>query len=130
MGKISYRLVQRKNPLTKDYLYYATNVQYSNIGEKDIVKYAAESSCIEAATIKSVMSAWQQVMRMYFTNGHNVICHPLGSFVSTIKSKLAASEDDWNASYIRGLYLRFRPGTELRFAKANKNNSFVRVSED
>lgn len=129
MGKTSYRLVARKNPMTKEYAYYAQQVRYSNIGARDIVKYAAENSCIDAAMINTVMAAWQQVMRMYFVNGHNVICHPLGSFVSTIRSLQAKTKEEFSAANIKGLYLTFRPSRDLRHAKDLKNNSLVRVSE-
>lgn len=126
MGKTTYNLLARKNPITKEYNYYAQQVRYSNIGATDIVKYAAENSCIDAAMINTVMQAWQQVMRMYFVNGHNVICHPLGSFVSTIRSKATETEAEFSAANIHGLYLTFRPGRDLKIAKSLKNNSLVR----
>ena len=129
MGKTSYTLISRKDPITKKYLYYAQQIRYSNIGARDIVKYAAENSCIDSAMINTVMSAWQQVMRMYFVNGHNVICHPLGSFVSTIRSEGTPTEEEFSAANIRGLYLTFRPARDLRIAKDLKNNSLVRVSQ-
>lgn len=126
MGKTTYNLVERKNPVTKQYNFHAQQVRYSNIGATDIVKYAAENSCIDAAMINTVMQAWQQVMRMYFVNGHNVICHPLGSFVSTIRSKATETAEEFSAANINGLYLTFRPGRDLRIAKDLKNNSLVR----
>lgn len=128
MGKTTYTLISRKNPQTKEFNFYASQVRYSNIGATDIVKYAAQNSCIDSAMINTVMSAWQQVMRMYFVNGHNVVCHPLGSFVSTIRGTGAPTAEEFSASQIKGLYLTFRPARDLRNAKSLKNNSLVRAN--
>lgn len=126
MGKSTYKLISRKNPITKEYAFSASIVRYSNIGPEEVVKYAAQNSCIDEAMIKTVMTAWQQVMRMYFLNGHNVICHPLGSFISTIRSASAATEEDFTNENIRGMHLMFRPARTLRLAKSLKNNSLIR----
>lgn len=127
MAKINYYLTQRKNPITKQYKYYAQTRVYSNIGTREIVKYASETSQIDPGVLESVMMAWQQVMRMYFTNGHNVTCHPLGSFCATIRSKSAATEEDFKPSNIKGLYVTFRPARQLRIAKNKKNVSFANI---
>lgn len=126
MGKMSYHIIARKNPVTKEYGYSASIERYSNIGPEEVVKYAAQNSCIDEAMIKTVMTAWQQVMRMYFLNGHNVICQPLGSFISTIRSASAATPEDFTNDMIRGMYITFRPARALRLAKSLKNNSLVR----
>ena len=126
MGKSSYHLISRKNPITKQYTYSAQIDRYSNIGPEEVVKYAAQNSCIDEAMIKTVMTAWQQVMRMYFLNGHNVICHPLGSFISTIRCASVAEPEDFTSDMIRGMYITFRPARALRLAKSLKNNSLVR----
>lgn len=127
MAKLNYILDMRKNPITKEQKYYAHTYVYSNIGPRDIVKYASETSQIDPGVLESVMMAWQQVMRMYFTNGHNVTCHPLGSFCATIRSKSAATEEDFKPSNIKGLYITFRPARQLRIAKSKKNVSLVRL---
>lgn len=129
MGKITYKLVTRKNPVTKEYAQYATQVRYSQIPSSEIVKYAAQISCIDESLIQSVMLAWQQVMRMYFVNGHNVICHPLGSFQANIRSRGATSEAEWKSANIKGLSLSFRTGKSLTNARDLKNNSFKRTYE-
>lgn len=129
MGKITYKLVQRKNPITKEMAQYATQVRYSQIPASEIVKYAAQISCIDESLIQSVMLAWQQVMRMYFVNGHNVICHPLGSFQANIRSQGAEAIDEWSSSNIRGLSLSFRTGKSLTNARDLKNNSFTRTNK-
>lgn len=129
MGKTSYKLIARKNPVTKEFAYHAQQVRYSQIKAEDIVDYAAKNSCIDRAMIQTVMTAWQQVMRMYFVNGHNVTCYPLGSFISTIRSAGSASVDTFDAAtLIKGMYMTFRPCRPLRLAKALKNNSFSRVA--
>ena len=127
MGKITYKVVVRKNPVTKEYAEYATQVRYSQIPSSEIVKYAAQISCIEESVIQSVMLAWQQVMRMYFVNGHNVICHPLGSFQANIRSRGAEAEEEFTTENIRGLALSFRTGKSLTNARDLKNNSFTRT---
>lgn len=127
MAKLNYLLVPRKNPITKKYKYYASTQVYSNIGPREIVKYASETSQIDPGVLESVMMAWQQVMRMYFTNGHNVTCHPLGSFCATIRSKAAATEEEFKPSNIKGLYITFRPARQLRIAKSKKNVSLTRL---
>jgi hypothetical protein len=127
MGKITYKVVTRKNPVTKEMAQYATQVRYSQIPSSEIVKYAAQISCIDESLIQSVMLAWQQVMRMYFVNGHNVICHPLGSFQANIRSRGAESLEEFTSANIRGLSLSFRTGKSLTNARDLKNNSFTRT---
>lgn len=129
MGKITYKVTKRKNPVTKEMLEYATQVRYSQIPSSEIVKYAAQISCIDESLIQSVMLAWQQVMRMYFVNGHNVICHPLGSFQANIRSRGAEAIEEWSSANIRGLSLSFRTGKSLTNARDLKNNSFTRTYE-
>lgn len=129
MGKITYKVVIRKNPVTKEMAQYATQVRYSQIPSSEIVKYAAQISCIDESLIQSVMLAWQQVMRMYFVNGHNVICHPLGSFQANIRSRGAEAIDEWSSANIRGLSLSFRTGKSLTNARDLKNNSFTRTNK-
>lgn len=127
MPKLNYLLLSRKNPITKQYKYYAMTHVYSNIGPRDIVKYASETSQIDPGVLESVMMAWQQVMRMYFTNGHNVTCHPLGSFCASIRSKSAPTEEEFKPANIKGLYITFRPARQLRIAKSKKNVSLTRL---
>ena len=127
MAKIQYYTISRKNPITKEYKYYASTSVYSNIGPREIVKHATETSQIDPGTLESVMMAWQQVMRMYFCNGHNVTCHPLGSFCATIRSKSSATIEDFKPSFIKGLYVTFRPARDLRIAKSKKNVKFVKT---
>lgn len=130
MGKITYKVTTRKNPVTKEYAQYATQVRYSQIPSSEIVKYAAQISCIDESLIQSVMLAWQQVMRMYFVNGHNVICHPLGSFQANIRSRGAEVLGEWSSANIKGLSLSFRTGKSLTNARDLKNNSFTRTHKE
>lgn len=129
MGKLTYKLVQRKNPIDKTLKWYPQATRYTTIGKEEVLDLAVQNSNIERSVIETAMLALQEAITTFFVNGHNIQFWPLGSFFSTLKSKGSATENGFMASDIEKLRIRFVPGPLLKKSVSLKQMQFEREED-
>ena len=122
--KLGYRIYKNEDADTGAAKYGVRLVPYSKIGEEDIVRLALAET---------------QAIYDFVLNGHSVTLDGLGNFRLTCKTgewdektqkwKSAGKDsmDDVSSDGIKGVYVRFRPCTQLR--EQMKRATFFDVSK-
>lgn len=118
---IKYTLISRKNPLTKEFLYYANAVPVTPIMLDQIAEEISSQCTLTAHDIKAVISALEEVTFKHLRNGESVRLGDLGSFHARLASKGAVSEEDFTAENFRGIKVRFVPSSKLRYELSLKS---------
>lgn len=113
MGTLKYKIIPRKNPVTKVTKFYASPVHAPRIKTEDLVAYIAENSQIPKAIVRAGLSAIQKSIYNFVLNGHSVTVPQLGTFGITIRSKGALSEETFDASNIRSAHCTFRSAANI-----------------
>lgn len=127
MGKILYTLKQKKNPLTKQFEYYATkfNTGANTIDTRAMFAAMAEYAHIPPAQIPAAFNAIVKAIEAFCLNGHSVTIPDLGTFRITISSAGAQTEEEFEPSMIRGIKMRFLPDAKLNY-ELRANTQFIR----
>lgn len=128
MGTLRYKVVMRKNPMTKETLYYGALTQYSRISEKDIVDYAVQNSNMERATLETAMYGLEEAIKNFLLNGHNLQLTPLGTRGVYLSSRGTPTPEEFTSTCIRGAHIRFFPSPDLRRMTQKENMRFIRTS--
>ena len=109
-----------------DDIYFARVTPFSVIKADEIARWCSEFAQVSEANMTTAFSALAKAIQYFVLNGHSVTLSGLGCFTFTTKAGVynnvtgeweSAGHDDIDdclASDIRGTYVRFRPGTELR----------------
>ena len=118
---IKYNLITRKNPLTKEFLYYANAVPVTPVMLDQIAEEISSQCTLTAHDIKAVISALEEVTFKHLRNGESVRLGDLGSFHARLASKGAVSEEDFTAENFRGIKVRFVPSSKLRYELSLKS---------
>lgn len=127
MAKIRYRIIPRKDPVTKVVGYGASAQSYSNIGKEAVLDYAVQNSNIERSVIEQVAIGLEEAIVNFLCNGHNLQFWPLGSFRMTINSKGSQEEAEFDSSLIQKTNVRFTPSPTLKRDFSKRNVSFERI---
>ncbi len=126
MGKIAYYTREFENQLSGETLYCARLAKYSTLNAEQVVALAQQDANVNASDMAVAFSALGQAINDFVLNGHSVTLDGLGNFRLTAKTGVwdakkkkwksagRTSMDDVSASDIKGIYVRFRPCTELR----------------
>ena len=117
MGVIKYHIVKRKNPQTKEQLYYASksSIAAPTIDTKTMFAKMAEYGHIPSAHIPAAFNAIVKSIEAFCFNGHSVKFEDLGSFHLTVKSRGASPSVGFSAEDMRKPMIRFTPAAQLRF---------------
>lgn len=127
-GKLGYRIVTMEDENVGVKYSYARLVPFSSLSATEVNKWAADFMKVSEAQMKSGFQALADAIQYFVLNGHSVTFDTLGTFTfstktgvwdeKTMKWKSAgkASMSDVSANDIRAVYVRFRPGTDLRNA--------------
>ena len=118
---IKYNLITRKNPLTKEFLYYANAVPVTPVMLDQIAEEISSQCTLTAHDIKAVISALEEVTFKHLRNGNSVRLGDLGSFHARLASKGATTEENFTAENFRGIRVRFMPSSKLRYELSLKN---------
>lgn len=91
--------------------------RYSTIGYHDLIAYAAKAAGVPESSIALAMEALFDGMNYFVLNGHSVQVPNLGTFYISVRAKSTATEAEFTANFaqnLRGVYIRFRPDSELK----------------
>ena len=131
MGTLRYKVVKRRNPMTAAVSYGPRLLRYTLIKADDVVERAAQNSNIDRGLLEAAMVGFQEAVRNFIMNGHNLLLFPLGSFcVSLLSTEGADTPEAVSARQIKGAYLWFRSSPTLNGYKARQNIRLVRIGEE
>lgn len=127
---IPYSIKQRVNPQAPldPRKYYAFIKIQGAVDLRQLAKRISRESTISMMDTMAVLEGLLQVVPDLLTEGKIVRLGEFGNFSVNIKSVGAENLDDFNATYIKGLKLNFRPGalfrnrlTNVKFSKLPEN---------
>ena len=124
---LKYSVIPRKNPITKENLYYANLAPVNPIGLDELAEEISGSCTLTVHDIKAVISALEERIFKSLRNGQSARFGDLGSFHPTLSSSGAATEEEFSKENIRGVKVRFTPSSKLRH-EMSMNNPNVRFS--
>lgn len=131
MSKIGYYKTSFENPLSGNTMYTVKLVPYGVIDSQEAIMLASKDANIRPQDMAMGFAALSQAIEDFVLQGHSVTLPGLGNFRLTSKSGVwdakkkkwksggADSMDKVTPDNIRGVYVRFRPSTELRTELAN-----------
>jgi len=128
MGTLQTTITQRTSPAGEKKLY-ANIVNYSNIGNDQLVEYMATNSGINKSTAIAAVYALRSILTNYLLNGHTVVVPQLGTFSLGCNSKAQDTKDKVTADTIKRLKIRFTPETSINTAAKSIRFKGI-VSED
>lgn len=125
---IKYNLIQKTEPGvagggTKK--WYATIKNDGELTVDDLVEQIEKFSALSEADIRGVIIALENVIQKELTNGRIIRMDKLGSFYPSLSSEGAATEEEFNASMIKGAKVNYRAGK--RITDALKTATFTKV---
>jgi predicted histone-like DNA-binding protein len=125
---LKYSLISRKNPITKESLYYANLAPVNPVGLNELAEDISNSCTLTVHDIKAVLSALEECVFKTLRNGQSARLGDLGSFHATISSSGAATEEEFSKENLRGVKVRFIPSSKLRYEMSmnNPNVKFLR----
>ena len=125
---LKYSLIARKNPITKESLYYANLAPVNPDGLDELAQDISNSCTLTVHDIKAVLSALEECIYKTLRNGQSTRFGDLGSFHLTISSSGAATEEEFSKENLRGVKVRFIPSSKLRYemSMSNPNVKFLR----
>lgn len=131
MGTLRYKVVKRRNPMTAAVSYGPRLLRYTLIKADDVVERAAQNSNIDRGLLEAAMVGFQEAVRNFIMNGHNLQLFPLGSFcVSLLSTEGTDTPEAVSARQIKGAHLWFRSSPTLNGYKARQNIRLVRIGEE
>lgn len=125
---IKYSLIERGEPGVVGggaKKWYAMVKTDGEITIDDLVKQIEKFSALSEADIHGVIIALENVIQNELANGKIIRMDKLGNFYPSLSSKGAATESEFNASFIRGAKVNYRAGK--RIIDALKTTTFSKV---
>ena len=113
---VLYRSVLRKNPLVASDpgKYYPSPVYRGKMQLRQIAKEISERTSLNSTDTMAVLEALTQVIPDLLSDGFIVGLGDFGSYRLTFKSVGEDVEKDVSASNIKGLSVKFFPGSEFK----------------
>lgn len=113
---LNFSLRERVNPLAPldPRKYYAFIQSQGTITLRKLAKRISRESTISMMDTMAVLEGFLQVIPDLLLDGKIVKLNDFGTFRVTISSSGADTAEDFTASMIKGLNLKFRPGVEFR----------------
>ena len=124
---LKYSVISRKNPITKESLYYANLAPVTPIGLNQLAQEISSSCTLTVHDIKAVLSALEECIFKTLRNGQSTRFGDLGSFHLTVSSSGAATEEEFSKENLRGVKVRFTPSSKLRY-EISMNNPHIKIS--
>ena len=128
---LKYSVISRKNPITKESLFYANLAPVNPVGLNQLAQEISSSCTLTVHDIKAVISALEESIFKALRNGQSARFGDLGSFHPTLSSSGAATKEDFSKANLRGIKVRFVPSTKMRYEMSmyNPNVTFSRQNE-
>lgn len=128
---LKYSLIPRKNPITKESLFYANLEPVTPVGLNQLAQEISGSCTLTVHDIKAVISALEESIFRALRNGQSTRLGDLGSFHPTLSSSGAVTKEDFSKANLRGVKVRFVPSTKMRYeiSMHNPNVTFSRQND-
>lgn len=124
---IEYNIITRKNPVTKEVKYSAVPKHQEPVDRQQFLEEMAMESTVTEHDVKLVLSSLQQHIWNNLRNGRSVRLGDLGSFHITLSNRTADTEEDFKASNIEKVNVRFVPSTRLKY-QLSTEHPYVKFS--
>ncbi len=128
---LKYNVVARKNPQTKQLLYYAQLQPVTAVGLAALADAISKECTVTIHDIKAVLSALEEKVISYLQNGMSVRLGDLGSFRPTLNSRGSSTQEEFKPSNIRAVKVVFSKSSAMRygFSLSNPTLQLMRVDE-
>lgn len=110
---MNYKVVARKNPMTKEVKYYAQLVLATPVRLAALAEEISQQCTVTAHDVKAVLSAMEEHILRHLLNGKSVRLGDLGSFRPTLTSEGSDSADKVTVDNVRRVRIRFRGSAAL-----------------
>ena len=118
---LKYSLISRKNPITKESLYYANLAPVNPVGLNELAEDISNSCTLTVHDIKAVLSALEECVFKTLRNGQSARLGDLGSFHPTLSSSGTATEEEFSEENLRGVKVRFVCSSKMRYEMGLNN---------
>lgn len=114
--KLNYSLTQRPKPLHPEAprLYYANAQIWSVVKLDELAERISKQCTAHKADIYAVLMALSAEIPDILSEGQSVQIPHFGTFHLSIRSEGVARKEDFNEKCIKGVSVRFRPGSSFR----------------
>ncbi len=129
---INYKIVPRKNPMTRITKFYGQGVSSGVVKLNVLAQGISAQSTVTIHDVKAVLSALEEHIVNHVLAGNSVRLGDLGSFRASLKTAGAEVPEDFTTKEIKGLKVVFTPSSNFRYLVSKKNPAvqFQRVSEE
>ncbi len=127
---LKYNVVARKNPQTKELLYYAQLVPVTAVGLSALAAAISNECTVTIHDIKAVLSALEEKVISYLQSGMSVRLGDLGSFHPTVNSRGAATPEEFSSTNLRGVKVVFSKSSAMRYGFSLKNPNLQLVRNE
>lgn len=113
---LKYKVVSKKNPLTKDVAYYAQKIDTTRVSFDELCDRVAHSTTATRADSKAVVDEFCHQAIQLLLDGRSVSLGDLGSFHTTLKNKRngADSPKNFDTSMIENVMVRWVRPSKMR----------------
>lgn len=111
---IKYNVVPRKNPITKEVLYYAQALPPTVLSYDNLCERVEKRSTMSHADVLGCLNALQFEMLQALQDGQSVRLGDLGSFHITLQSAGSATADAFTSDNIKRVMVRWTRPRKLR----------------
>lgn len=118
---LKYNLVARKNPQTKEPIFYAQIAPVTPLPLTALSEAISRQCTVTVHDVKAVLSALDEHITAALLNGQSVRLGDLGSFRATIKSASVKDANDFKPTHIKGINVCFTKGSTMRYKFSTKN---------
>lgn len=125
---MNYRVVGRKNPMTKNVKFYPTLTPVLPMTADKVIARIEKKCTLASADIKAVVDALETELIECLQLGMSIRLGDLGSFRPSLRSSGSLSKEDVTAANIKSVHIVFTPSAKLRSAM-NVRKGLVRFSK-
>lgn len=125
---MNYRVVGRKNPLTKKLKYYPALTAVTPIGAAQVIARIEKKCTLASADVKAVLDALETELIDCLQLGMSIRFGDLGSFRPSVRSSGSLTQEDVTAANIKSVHVVFTPSVGLRKAM-NVRKGVVRFTK-
>lgn len=126
---INYSVVSRKSPKDQTVKYYAQAKSYNALTIQNIASLISRECTVTIHDVKAVLSALEEQVIAALQNGNSVRLGDLGSFHVTVNSGGCDKKEDFKASMIKRVNVRFAKSSLMRsgFRRDSSDIRFMNI---
>ena len=111
---LKYYVKSRQNPITKTTKFYAQIASPEPVTIEAIAKLIAQNCTLTRHDIVACLSAFQEQLINMLQEGKSVRLSDVGCFRLTLHSQGTDTKENFSASHVKGVRIRFMPSSRLR----------------